>query len=222
MSRCLIVWLSIVVSFVVIKQTRGDQLSDKIGVVAAHLHRATIDGSNGSVRAATTSAGWDEGLLAANKQPTNAVVVTFQRKEGNTYDAINRMFMVNNVTLVTRQTIGVWTLTLPNQDVGGKSNGELATLVTSLASDCLNGFSHRAFQYDGLYDGVKVFAVSIEPGHESGDWKDILWAIVDGTSVGFSCTKKLEQTGQFAGGAIPEFNTRWFDVAEARRKSKDP
>lgn len=196
----------------------AESLDDKIGTVIVHLFRAVISDVTGSVTANAAAKGWDNEFLAQKTRPTNVVQVTYQSRQQNTYDAVRRVWVVDSLTIDTRQTFGVWTVTLLNQPTLGKSNTELAELVTSVASNCLNRFTNRVFQYDGEYDNVKVFVLSIESGCECGDWRDVVIGVVDGTSVRFASGKKLTVPTAAVLSTQPELNTKWFDIVGSGSK----
>jgi hypothetical protein len=211
----------IVMSILLPNNTDAQSFADRVGLVAAHLFTTTVWTATAPSVPEIQAKAWDRILLDESKHPTNEVSSSFQNQGDYTYDAVRLIFDAPNVqSLETRQTIAVWTLTLDDQDTSGKTEQELASLVTSKAVGYLNAFANRSFSYEGLYDGIKVFVLSVDPGHETGDWRDSLWAIVDGSKIGYSCLKKQMEASAFRPTSAPDENRTWFSIVGAGSKTK--
>lgn len=215
-----VVFIGIVLSLTA--QVRAESLGDKIGHVAAYLLSTSATSSSGSENAARSAAAWDKSLIAEDKQPSNTIARSFQRHDAgsNAYDVIRSSWFGGGHTVETTQTIGVWVITLRNENTDGKSGADLVPLVNGTAREYLAGFTNRAFSFAGTYDGVMVFAPTLTDDGQSDDWRDNVWAVSYGATVGFTCCKKQSQSMAFAGEDKTEANIVWFDIADARMKKR--
>jgi hypothetical protein len=199
----------------------ADSIGSKIGEVAEYLITSAVTDISGSTEALECAIAWNETILSTNIQMGAVRTVTYQAEGSNGYDIVRVAFSANGQKVETKQTIGIWAVVLSNQQTQGKDNLALASLMTTLAHNYIEGFSDRSFVYEGTYAGGKVFRLVVEPGHERSNWLDCVWAIVDGTKVVFSCAKEQEMSPRNGMNELPHANKSWFKSAERGTKRID-